>query len=323
MHDGQNIFTGEASYSGIGWEIHQTAEELILDGAMEEIIIVGIANIGEQRLSEYAHYDYHSFGKSVQGRGALYERFVLEDVMPFIEANFRVLKGPENTGLMGSSMGGLITFMMGTRRPDIFGKLGIVSPSFWWSPKDLLPYTDSLDPAGMPAKLWVDMGDSEGSLKEGFDVVLDRLLELHGNPSASFEMEAWIIPGGRHSEYDWQMRAHCPLLYLFGDIGTPAVLELHAPETVVQGDLTHYLRPVLAYDSGFCVTPFDAACRSDAPEILSLGWDLQLYPNTVGTAVLHGAFEHLSATCKCSVVAPKQSKPQAGRRRSTDQIRRP
>lgn len=307
MHDGQNIFTGVASYSGMGWEIHQTAEELIQGGAMEELIIVGIANIGEQRLSEYAHYDYHTMGKSVRGRGELYERFVLEDVMPFVEANFRVLKGPENTGLMGSSMGGLITFMMGTRHPDVFGKLGIVSPSFWWSPKDLLPYVDSLNPADMPDKIWIDMGDSEGSLKDGFDTVLDRLLTLRSNPKADFKMEAWIVPGGTHSEHDWQLRAHCPLLYLFGDIGKPDVLEMHAPDIIVKGELSHYLRPVLAYDSGFCVTPFDAACWSSAPEILSLGWDLQLYPNAVGSAVLHGAFEHFSASCECRVTAPRQS----------------
>lgn len=318
MHDGQNIFTGEASYSGMGWEIHQTAQELIQGGAMEEIIIVGIANIGEQRLNEYAHYDYHTFGKNVKGRGALYERFVLEDVMPFIEANFRVMTGPENTGLMGSSMGGLITFMMGTHHPDVFGKLGIVSPSFWWSPTDLMPYVDSLDPAGMPDKLWIDMGDSEGGLKEGFDAVLGRLLELRDNPKSNFEMEAWIVPGGKHSEYDWQMRAHCPLLYLFGDIGTPANLELHAPDTVHQGDLTHFLRPVLAYDSGFCVTPFEAKCWSASPEILSLGWNLQLYPNAAGTAVLHGVFDQFKAACKCSVIAPKKSKREFGRQRTMD-----
>ncbi|SCZ75966.1 alpha/beta hydrolase [Acidaminobacter hydrogenoformans] len=313
MHDGQNIFGGEESYSGMGWEIHQTADDLIRGGAMEEIVIVGIANIGAERLSEYAHYDFFSMGKSVQGRGELYEQFVLEDVMPFVEANFRVLTGPENTGLMGSSMGGLVTFMMGTRHPDVFGRLGIVSPSFWWSPKDLLPYVDSLKPAEMPERIWIDMGDTEGGLKEGFDAVLDRLLELRSDHKASFDMEAWVVPGGKHSEYDWQMRAHCPLLYLFGDIGSPVALELHAPETIALGDQSRFLRPVLTFDSGFCVTPFEAACWSSAPEVLSLGWNLQLFPNTIGKAILHGACQQLTAAWSCTVIEP--AKPSAKRRR--------
>lgn len=305
MHDGQNIFTGEFSYSGMGWEIHHTADELALSGAMEEIVIIGIANGGEDRLSEYAHFDGCTMGRDITGKGLLYERFVLEDVMPFVEANFRVLTGPQNTGLMGSSMGGLVTFMMGARHPEIFGKLGVVSPSFWWSPPALSRFFADLSAAQLPKKIWMDMGDGEGPLKEGFDVALDRLLTLKSKPAAEgVDLKVWIVPGGRHSEYDWQMRAHCPLLFLFGEVGTPEALELHAPEAVVQGENGHFLRPVLAYDSGFCRTPFEAVCWSSAPEILSLGWNLQLYGNAPGKAILYGAWGDLRSEWRTQVLPP-------------------
>lgn len=301
MHDGQNIFSGDESYSGMGWEIHQTADELIECGAMEEIVIIGIANAGEQRLNEYAHSDYKTMGKSIRSKGERYERFLLEDVMPFVEANYRVLTEPENTGLMGSSMGGLVTFMIGTRHPERFGKLGVLSPSFWWNPAAMSSYLDQLDSDHLPKRMWMDMGDSEGHLKEGFDTVLGRLIEM--GIAMRTEMAVWVVPGGIHSEYDWQMRAHCPLLYLFGDVGHPVVLELHAPETLVKGDNSHYLRPVLAYDSGFCVTPFEATCWSSAPDVLSLGWDLRLYANAPGKAVLQASCGSLEASRACRVIS--------------------
>jgi hypothetical protein len=297
MHDGQNIFTGEASYSGMGWEIHHTADELIQKQAMEEIIIVGIANDNARRLSEYAHFDGSFQGKRVKAMGEKYENFLLKDVMPFIEANFRVLTGVAHTALMGSSMGGLVTFTIGLRHPDTFGMLGVVSPSFWWNPEALLAFVDTLNLQDYRGKMWLDIGTAEGEMTQGFEKMIYTLKEK-GDFS---DMVWWIVPDGKHSEYDWQLRAHCPLLYFFGNIGNPEHLEIFAPDVLEQGDHTAHLHSTLVYDSGFCMTPEDVEYGTSSEEILSIGWDETLYANSPGEVVLTGIGDGLPASRHCTV----------------------
>ncbi|MFW5788167.1 MAG: alpha/beta hydrolase, partial [Halanaerobiales bacterium] len=131
-HDGQNVFEGTESYSGDSWDLHKRTEYLIENNMIEEIIIIAVDNMKEKRLHEYAYEDGTYQGKKVKAEADNYEKFITEELMPVIEEEFRVKEGPENTALMGSSMGGLVTFNLGLRHPDLFGKLAVMSPSFWW-----------------------------------------------------------------------------------------------------------------------------------------------------------------------------------------------
>jgi predicted alpha/beta superfamily hydrolase len=228
MHDGQNIFGGEYSYSGAGWEIHQVADELIEQQRIEEIVIVGIDNMESERLSEYAHTDGSFEGSSVPGKGLLYEKFLLEDIKPFIEANYRVLGDPENIALMGSSMGGLITLNIGLRHPDVFKKLGVLSPSFWWDTDHILETVRQLPKDELPARMWIDMGDAERNFKRGFFEVVQMF--WYRGVVRHHQMACWVIPGGVHSEVDWMYRAQGPLLYFFGDKNEQNYLEIKAVE---------------------------------------------------------------------------------------------
>lgn len=295
MQDGQNIFSGESSYSGAGWEIHRVADELIARGQIEEIIIVGIAHQNEQRLSEYAHADGSFQGHPVKGKGLLYEAFLIEDVKPFIESNYRVLAGPEHTALMGSSMGGLVTFNIGLRRPDLFGKLGVLSPSFWWGGDATLQTVKRLPKNRLPARLWLDMGDAEGHFNDGFTEVVQALYRKGIRPQE--ELACWVIPGGTHSEVDWMRRAHCPLLYLFGDIGFPERLELHGRDLIGLEGPGCQVRPMVVYSTGFCITPHPVAFNSSRPEVLTVAPDLTLQPHRAGEATLEACWEHLR-TCR-------------------------
>lgn len=300
MQDGQNIFSGDLSYSGVGWEIHKTTDVLIKNGALEELIIVGIAHNNAQRLHEYAHFDGNYNGRSIKGRADLYEKFLIEDVMPFIEANFRVKTGAAHTGLMGSSMGGLVTFVIGLKHPNRFGKLGVVSPSFWWNRAALSNFIASLEPKQLPKRMWIDMGASEGDMMQGFEEMLELLFKKGVHYMS--ELAYWIVPDGAHSEYDWQCRAHHPLLYLFGKIGQPERLELHAPDFMEQNDPAQYIRADLIFDSGFRVTPEPIEFFSSDPEILSIGWDLKLYASQPGEVILTGLSGNFSAEYHCTVL---------------------
>ena len=111
MQDGQNLFDPATSAFGIDWRLDETADSLIRNGTIKPIIIVGLANT-RWRSAEYADND----------TGYAYMRFVVKTVKPFIDYAYRTLKDPENTAVGGSSLGALISFMLGWNYPDVFQK---------------------------------------------------------------------------------------------------------------------------------------------------------------------------------------------------------
>lgn len=102
MHDGQNIF--HPAFNGYSWNVHAAADRLIAERRMEEIIIVGISNMGMERADEFTHdlegVRYQDDKFPVQPRGHLYERFLIEEVKPYVDALFRTQPEPEHTALM-------------------------------------------------------------------------------------------------------------------------------------------------------------------------------------------------------------------------------
>ena len=84
--------------------------------------------------------DYGTAGTlNAQGFGArarLYERFVLEEIIPWTNTRYRTRTGPAHTAVLGSSLGGLGAFDLAWRHPDVFGTAGAMSGSFWWRTQD-------------------------------------------------------------------------------------------------------------------------------------------------------------------------------------------
>ena len=119
MHDGQNIMDPKTSSMGEDWRVDETATRLIVSGRMKEIIIVGI-NYTDNRLEEYSD--------SETGRN--YVKFLIEEVKPFVDKTYRTLPDAENSALMGSSMGGLISFLIVWHHTDVFTKAACLSNSF-------------------------------------------------------------------------------------------------------------------------------------------------------------------------------------------------
>ncbi|MGC4128712.1 MAG: alpha/beta hydrolase-fold protein [Bergeyella sp.] len=135
MLDGQNIFDDATSFSG-EWKVDETLDSFSKSGKTEAIV-VGIDNGGGERLNEYSPWKNPQYGG---GKGGLFTEFLVKTLKPFIDKNYRTLPQPKNTALIGSSMGGLISLYAGTRHPEVFGKLGIFSPAFWFAEKDLHQY---------------------------------------------------------------------------------------------------------------------------------------------------------------------------------------
>jgi len=117
LHDGQNLFSKPSTAPG-EWGVDETATELITKGLMRPTIIVGIPHSGEGRISEYMPIDAM---EGVEPQGQLHVQWVMSTVMPRVERAFRVARGPENTGIGGSSLGAVISLYAAARHPETFG----------------------------------------------------------------------------------------------------------------------------------------------------------------------------------------------------------
>lgn len=130
MHDGQNLFDVLTAPFG-EWGVDEA-----LDTLNKNLIVVGIDNGSSERLSEYSAFDFkvNADAKNVwdvKAKGKLYLESLVNDLMPYVESNYRVKKGKENTFIAGSSMGGLISYYALFLYPNKFSKAGVFSPSFW------------------------------------------------------------------------------------------------------------------------------------------------------------------------------------------------
>jgi len=128
MNDGQNLFDQRTSFSG-EWEVDESLNDLF-DNGDKGIIIIGIENGGESRRNEYSPWINAKYGG---GQGAEYIQFIVKTLKPYVDNNYRTKPDRLNTGIMGSSMGGLISFYAAIEHQDVFSKAGVFSPSFWFS----------------------------------------------------------------------------------------------------------------------------------------------------------------------------------------------
>ena len=128
MHDGQNIFDAATSFIGIEWQADEIAERLIKAGRIEPIIIVGIYNNAD-RVDEYTPTRDQKRGG---GKGEQYARFLVEEVKPFIDKEYRTKPDRKHTAVAGSSLGGLISLYICRQYPDTFSMCGVISPALMW-----------------------------------------------------------------------------------------------------------------------------------------------------------------------------------------------
>lgn len=211
LHDGQNLFDGATSFiPGMDWHVGQTADDLIHAGSIAPLIIVGIYNVGEQRIREYTPTRIPKLGG---GRADRYARFLLEEVKPFLAKQYRVREGQENTGIGGSSLGGLVSLYLGLRLPGIFGKIAALSPSVWWNERVLLRFAQSAVIEPLP-RIWLDIGANEGPrIVDDVEKFRDILVEKGWRLDETLHYER--VPNAEHNEAAWAQRVGPFLQFLF------------------------------------------------------------------------------------------------------------
>jgi predicted alpha/beta superfamily hydrolase len=211
LHDGQNLFDPQTSYiPGHYWRVGETADRTNLDGSVEPLILVGVANTGLRRMAEYTPTRSYRLGG---GEGHLYGRLLVTELKPWIDANFRTQPEAERTGLGGSSLGGLITLYLGLEYPGVFTRLAVMSPSVWWDQRSILGFVaEAIPKPGL--KIWLDIGTAEGTRHVRDTELLEHRLAQRGwTPGVDLMLEK--VPGAQHIEDAWALRFDRVLRFLY------------------------------------------------------------------------------------------------------------
>ena len=210
-HDGQNIFDPGGPFGS--WSADKVAEEEMRSGRVRPAILVGIDNTSD-RVREYLPPpDVVPKGRPAEGetgRADLYARFLLEVVKPYVDRTYRTLSERENTLVLGSSMGGVVSHYLLESHGNSFSAAGVFSPAYWASPKF---FAESLRKPKPDGRIYLDMGTREGR-SYWPDVI--RIYQHWVRGGAVILGDLWFQPGicAEHNEKAWKDRLPTALQFL-------------------------------------------------------------------------------------------------------------
>ena len=198
MHDGQNLFDPQRGYLGQTWNAQNTLNNLIAKKMIAPIIVVAIDNTSA-RMDEYIP----------EKQADAYLEFLIQ-LKSEVDRQFKTKSDRFNTGIMGSSLGGLVSLYAGIKHPQIFGRIGALSPSIWWNNRSIIGLYHQA--SVLPQRIYLDSGTEGG--EEPQDVT-DLHLELQSRGFQRASLYSFIQNGANHSEYYWAMRLPLALQFLF------------------------------------------------------------------------------------------------------------
>lgn len=210
MQDGQNLFDPERAYvPGNDWQLQHAADKAIGERTAAPLIIVGVDHAGPGRMDEYTPVldTRHKGG----GRAAEYARFLIEELKPAIDARFRTLPDSENTGVGGSSLGGLVSLYLVLKHPEVFRRAAVMSPSVWWSERAILADVEAYH--GPQPRMWLDIGGREGTEALRDTRTLSERIAAKGWRDETFRF--FEDRRGDHSERAWARRVRQAMEFLF------------------------------------------------------------------------------------------------------------
>lgn len=210
INDGQNAFFDETSYIGVSWGFYDYVIENNID-----IIMVAIPcnMIGNKRVDEYGPWVVDpditelETGKRnpIGGEGDTYIQSIIHDIKPYIDSTYPT--NPEDNGIVGSSMGGIISLYAALQYPSIFKKCAALSSALWFYIEEFTQLIETTD-ISLVQCIYMDVGGNEGNgdpdishmYMESNDYISDLLYAK--TPALYFE----YFPEAIHSETEWRKR---------------------------------------------------------------------------------------------------------------------
>ncbi|MBP7821745.1 MAG: hypothetical protein KA010_02400 [Saprospiraceae bacterium] len=197
MQDGQNLFDHAAPFGNWGMDKRMA---VLAESGKGDFIIVCIDHAESDRINEYNPYT-HKTSKLGKGNGKLYVRFLAEILKPFIDDEYRTLRDRDNTGVGGSSLGGLISIYAGLMYPEVFGRLMIFSPSLWAAHNVHFDMINFFNP--YYTKIYIYAGGKEGASMLPSVTKFKDGIEKRGMDDSKINVHLSIDPDGLHNEKRW------------------------------------------------------------------------------------------------------------------------
>ncbi|WP_237391732.1 alpha/beta hydrolase [Paenibacillus dendrobii] len=213
VQDGGDLFT----------ECHNYMEHLYASGQLEEMILVGV--VTRARNDEYTPWPatalldgYPDFG----GQGRAYVDEVADVLKPFIDRHYRTKSHAEATAMIGGSFGGLISLFAGCWRPEVFGRIGLISASFWYEGvMDFIRESQGMDDH---QRMYMSVGRNEGIYKRNlqrhmveYTMEAHRLWSENGAPASRLKLT--VDSEGTHDPLFMVKQFPKALKWLFGEEG--------------------------------------------------------------------------------------------------------
>jgi len=221
MLDGQNVF--DACLSDVShheWSADETVQKLIAEKKIPALIVVGVDHAGKDRAREYLPYkDFTGNPDMDEPVGKLFPDFMTKEVMPLVDGQYRTLPGQPNTGIGGSSYGGVATLYALLAKPSVFGYGLIESPTLWIGMGQLVRDTSPL--VAMPVKVFVAFGGKEADDPANSEKMIGLIRQVETNFHAAgyddTNFRFVVDPEAMHTEAAWEKRLPGALTFLFGD----------------------------------------------------------------------------------------------------------
>ena len=235
MHDGQNLFDRDFGYGGMTWGVDEVLTVLQRLDRIEPCIVVGVWNTSKRWLEYMPEKPYHSLDEDLKKRIQVsqkgepfsdnYLKFLVKELKPMVDEKYNTAPGKPSTCIMGSSMGGLVSWYALAEYPEVFGAAGCLS-THWPGginetderiPQSFISYIRKNLKAENGQKIYFDYGtETLDASYEPYQIKVDKVMKQNG----FVEGKNWRTkkyPGHDHSEISWNKRLHVPVLFLMGE----------------------------------------------------------------------------------------------------------
>jgi predicted alpha/beta superfamily hydrolase len=192
MQDGKNLFFPEEAFLGREWQVDEALHLLDGTNAVDRAIVVGVYS--GDRMSDYTKPGYEAYARSL-----------VQEIKPEVDRRLRVLVSPRDTGVVGSSLGGVVSFFMAWEYPEVFGYAACMSSTF--SHRDDLIDRVLAEPRHS-SKFYLDSGWPG----DNYEVTLAMAMALSQRGYRVREDFLHLVfPLEEHDEQAWGRRLHIPL----------------------------------------------------------------------------------------------------------------
>nr|WP_279526925.1 alpha/beta hydrolase-fold protein [Microbacterium sp. BK668] len=247
FQDGQRVFATE----GASWRAAETIASLVEARLIPPVVAVGIDNAGPERAVEYSHVVPFPRQPGAPAEGERYEELVIDEIIPELRERYPLTRDAAHTAVIGSSLGGLVSYHLSFRHPEVFGLAGILSPYL----AHIDPHRGSEHrvwasfPQAGPRRIWLDVGDTEATLTVAQITDLrDHLLDLGYRDGENL---AWRLHrGGTHNEECWAERLPSVLLHLFAPPAPIVEAGLDLPHEIPVGQRRMPVAPLVTHENG-------------------------------------------------------------------------